>query len=91
MSDYTVWEGKLPYARAVVLRAFPLYDSFAAEDEAREPARNGVFQKGADMGHNRDKEKKEGKKKARHDLKEKRKLKKEKKQTKSPFTMPGPK
>lgn len=32
------------------------------------------------MGHNRDKEKKEGKKKALHNLKEKRKLKKEKKQ-----------
>jgi hypothetical protein len=39
--------------------------------------------KGADMGHNRDKEKKGKKKKAQHDLKEKRKLKKEKKQPQS--------
>jgi hypothetical protein len=37
-------------------------------------------EKGADMGHNRDKEKKEQKKKAKHDIKEKRKQKKEKKQ-----------
>jgi len=44
--------------------------------------------KGADMGHNRDKEKKEKKKKALHDTKEKRKLKKEKKQpqTSMPLT-----
>ncbi len=38
-----------------------------------------LFMKGAVMSHNRDKEKKEGKKKALHNLKEKRKLKKEKK------------
>lgn len=45
--------------------------------------------KGADMSHNRDKEKKEGKKKAQHDLKEKRKLKKEKHQKKSVITLPS--
>lgn len=43
--------------------------------------------KGADMGHNRDKEKKEKKKKAQHDLKEKRKLKKEKKQPQTSITL----
>lgn len=39
------------------------------------------------MSHNRDKEKKEGKKKAAHNLKEKRKLKKEKKQPKSTIAL----
>lgn len=41
------------------------------------------------MGHNRDKEKKEGKKKAQHDLKEKRKLKKEKHQKVSVMSLPS--
>ena len=41
------------------------------------------------MGHNRDKEKKEGKKKARHDLKERRKLKKEKKGHKGLIALPS--
>ena len=41
------------------------------------------------MGHNRDKEKKEGKKKARHDLKVKRKLKKEKKAPKGVIGLPS--
>lgn len=42
------------------------------------------------MGHNRDKEKKEGKKKPKHDIKEKRKLKKEKHQgKKSPVVSLG--
>ena len=41
------------------------------------------------MSHNRDKEKKEGKKKAQHDLKEKRKLKKEKHPKKSVITLPS--
>lgn len=45
--------------------------------------------KGADMSHNRDKEKKEHKKKSQHDIKEKRKLKKEKKQHKNSFTLPS--
>ena len=43
------------------------------------------------MGHNRDKEKKEGKKKAQHDLKEKRKLRKEKKQHITPINLPNTK
>lgn len=46
--------------------------------------------KGADMGHNRDKEKKEGKKKAQHDIREKRKLKKEKHQKKGVITVISP-
>jgi hypothetical protein len=46
--------------------------------------------KGADMGHNRDKEKKEGKKKALHDIKEKRKLKKEKHQKKGVISVISP-
>jgi hypothetical protein len=42
------------------------------------------------MGHSRDKEKKEGKKKAQHNLKEKRKLRKEKhQQKKSPVISLG--
>ena len=48
-----------------------------------------VLAKGADMGHNRDKEKKEGKKKAQHDLKEKRKLKREKHQKVSVINLPS--
>jgi hypothetical protein len=49
-----------------------------------------LFVKGANMGHNRDKEKKEGKKKAQHDIKEKRKLKKEKHQKKGVINLPMP-
>ena len=45
--------------------------------------------KGENMSHNRDKEKKEQKKKAQHDLKEKRKLRKEKKQHITPITLPS--
>lgn len=41
------------------------------------------------MSHNRDKEKKEGKKKAQHDLKGKRKLKKEKNQKKHGLILPS--
>jgi hypothetical protein len=48
-----------------------------------------VLTKGVDMGHNRDKEKKEGKKKALHDLKEKRKLKKEKHQKITVINLPS--
>ena len=48
-----------------------------------------VLTKGVDMGHNRDKEKKEGKKKAQHDLKEKRKLKREKHQKVSVMNLPS--
>ncbi len=40
-----------------------------------------IDQKGVAMSHNRDKEKKEQKKKAQHNLKEKRKLRSEKKQS----------
>ena len=43
--------------------------------------------KGAEMGHSRDKEKKESKKKAKHDVKEKRKLKKERKQPRNTLTL----
>lgn len=39
------------------------------------------------MSHSRDKEKKEGKKKAQHNLKEKRKLRKEKKQPKNTIAL----
>ena len=48
-----------------------------------------VLTKGVDMGHNRDKEKKEGKKKAQHDLKQKRKLKREKHQKVSVMNLPS--
>jgi len=41
------------------------------------------------MSHNRDKEKKEGKKKAQHNIKQKRKLKKEKKQHITPINLPN--
>lgn len=41
------------------------------------------------MSHNRDKEKKEGKKKAQRNIKEKRKLKKEKKQHITPTHLPN--
>jgi hypothetical protein len=41
------------------------------------------------MGHNRDKEKKEGKKKAQHNLREKRKMKKEKNQKVSVINLPS--
>lgn len=39
------------------------------------------------MGHNRNKEQKEGKKKAQHNMKEKRKLKKEKKHPQTSITL----
>ncbi len=48
-----------------------------------------VYMKGVDMSHNRDKEQKEGKKKALHDLKEKRRLKKEKREHKGSPTLPS--
>lgn len=41
------------------------------------------------MSHNRDKEKKEGKKKAQHNLKEKRKLRKEKRDHKEHPMLPS--
>jgi hypothetical protein len=48
-----------------------------------------LVKKGVDMGHNRDKEKKEGKKKAQYNLREKRKMKKEKNQKVSVINLPS--